>query len=240
MQFERKVRVRGRKFWISGAGVLFVVLLGAVALWRPSKPTAEVEFVPVEAIFKDPNALGRVVLKLRSFLPQARAYTMMEMIASERLGSDGFAKLIRKEPGATSDGIRVWLVNDDELKTLAGPPGLRRNELVAQPRIMTHEGMMGAFSMQSSIAAGGTNYTAGKEVRVIAHRAGEKTDLLLGFRDTDLANAPGAVANIVVKTNVHFAVRVQLPPQTRAIIEVDHEKGKAPLLISVQTRFQKP
>jgi hypothetical protein len=192
----------------------------------------------VEAIFKDPNALGRVVLKLRSFLPQARAYTMMEMIASERLGSDGFAKLIRKEPGATSDGIRVWLVNDDELKTLAGPPGLRRNELVAQPRIMSHEGMMGAFSMQSSIAVGGTNYTAGQEVRVLAHRAGEKTDLLFGFRDMDFANAPGPGSQIVVETNVHFAVRVQLLPETRAIIQIEREKGKAPLLISVQTVFR--
>lgn len=163
---------------------------------------------------------------------------MVEIIESERPRDTVFTKLMREEPGARAEGIRVWLLNDDQIEALAGPSGLRREERVGVPRVMTDEGMMGAFSFENSEVVGGTEYTSGHEVRVLARRAGEKNDLLIGFRDTEFS-AGGGMTNRVVQTNVQFGVRVQLPPQERAIIVVERENGKAPLLISVQTRFLK-
>jgi hypothetical protein len=226
---------------MAGLAIALLLLFGATLLSRRSKPTAEVEFVPVEAIFKDPNALGRLRMKLMSFLRRAKVDVMVEVVASERLGSGAHALFMRENRSATTNEVSAWLLKDEDLTALAKAFELRREQRITAPRIITTEGMMGTFSISSSQTRGGTNYEAGMETRIIAQRAGDRTDLLLGFRSTGFESAVGGgTTNAIVQTNAYFALRVQMPPEERAIILVEQEGGKPPLVISVQASFQIP
>lgn len=233
------MRRRRRTFWLVGGAIALLLFVGAIALWVRSKPTAEVEFVPVEAIFKDPNTLGQLRVVLASFVRRGTVNAMLEVVAIDSLNSGAHTLFMRKERSASTNGISAWLLKDDDLSALSKAIEFKGKELLARPRIITHEGMMGAFSSSSSVTIGRTNYDAGLEVRIIARRAGEKTDLLLGIRDTDFAHAAGGgIPNARIHTNAYFALRVQLPPQERAMILVEREKGKPQLLISVQADIQ--
>jgi hypothetical protein len=219
--------------------IALLLFVGAIALWIRSKPTAEVEFVPVEAIFKKTSALGRLRMKLSSFFRRGTVMTLVEVLASERPGSvAAVTAFMGKSPVAVDDGIAVWLLDDEEV-TVFGKArgGFREEEFIGRPKMITDEGRVGAFTFEHSAMIGGTNYDAGLHVRILASRGDEKTDLLLGLRDKDFSNLPGG-GHPVIQTNAYFALRVQLPPQERAMILVERMEGKPPLLISVQARFR--
>jgi hypothetical protein len=145
--------------------------------------------------------------------------------------------LIGKSPAASDDGIAVWLLEDEEVNAfVSARGGFRDEEVIGRPKMITDEGRIGAFSFEHSATIGGTNYDAGLHVRILARRAGEKTDLLLGLRDTDFSELSGG-GNVIIETNAYFALRIQLP-QKRAMLVVERKGGKPPLLISVQARFR--
>jgi hypothetical protein len=234
------LKTRRRKLWIGALAVaLLLLLLGAIVLSIRLKATAEVAFVPVEAIFRRPRALDQLRIRLNSVFRRGTVMTLVEVFASERLGGVASASaLIGKSPAGSDDGIAVWLLEDEEVNAfVSGRGGFREEEIIGKPKMITDEGRIGAFSFEHSATIGATNYDAGLHVRIRAHRAGEKTDLLLGLRDTDFSESPGG-GNVITETNAYFALRIQLPPQERAMLVVERKGGKPPLLISVQARFR--
>ena len=117
-----------------------------------------------------------------------------------------------------TNGVRVWFVNDSELKALRGrvakTPGA---VVIANPGVMTADGMRSEVSITRQISINGTNQTVGLVLRFLPHARRGSTDLtsILVFTEA-VTNRTEAVADmrqtndISIRTNVAIAARFQI------------------------------
>lgn len=118
-----------------------------------------------------------------------------------------------------TNGVRVWIVNDSELKALRGrvekTPGA---VVIANPDVMTADGMRSEVSITSQASINGTNQTVGLVLQFFPKARRDSTDLTLILVFTEaVTNRIEAAADmrqtnaISIRTNVAIAARFQIP-----------------------------
>src|SRR5688572_2427657 len=106
-----------------------MMVLIAIVLRAPAKPEAEIVFLQVEKVLKEPNRFQRWVEALRSKLvKQPTVGIMAEIFTSDMLRSmENAAELIGSKPLSEKDGVQVWIRNYfDDLNRSSNPLMLGR------------------------------------------------------------------------------------------------------------------
>src|SRR5688572_5097724 len=221
--------------WVGAAVLGCLIVLIVIVLRAPAKPEAEIVFLQVEKVLKEPNKVQRLLEALRSKLVKPQAVMISaEIVSSERLASlEKAPELIGRKPLAEKEGVQVWIISDTELYRLSDAFRFKRTNLIANPRMMTQEGEMGAAFIGSSVQLGGTNVAVELAMRMKALRGETNTDLFLGVTDTEVMTGTNGVAGATVRTNIYVGARVQVPRQHRVLFVCNRNDGKGPVCVFV-------
>jgi hypothetical protein len=234
---------------------LILASLGLVFIFRPSLPVPAVVMPLPDGIpAQKPNLLERSIpptwgwawclkeLVFGRIKPITLKTALIDFGGSSNSLSPLF--LLREPQFANTNGLQVWILNEAELdavsRGLLQTPG---NEILAQPRIVTADGIDCNIYVGTTLSIDGTQRAVGLNADFLPRLRRDSTDLFVVITHTAaVTNQATATTglpiarSISVRTNVAVAARIQIPKGSGAFLLNDNRGvtngGRVAVMIS--------
>ncbi len=219
-----------------GTALLFASL-GVVFIFRPSPPVPAVVMpLPNGIPAQKPTLLERSIpptwgwaWRLKDLVfGRIKPITLKAAIIDCRGLSNSVSPLLllREPQFATTNGLQVWILSEDELdavrRGLLQTPG---NEILAQPRVLGGDGIECILYEGTTLSVDGIQRAVGFNADFLPRLRRDSTDLFVVITHTAAVINQGTATtglpvaqSVSIRTNVLVAARIQIPKGSGAFL----------------------